>query len=237
MRKRVCHHTFLYPSAAHRLASGLHVDGRCRRGADTIHLGFRYRHLHLYRAHVKNRHHSLRGQCRLAGLHSLASHDAAHGSHKPAVGQILPRHFQLRLSLSHAALNLHPLRFGQRTGLVQHRHALQAVVGLCHRGLSTGQHIACLCIVHLGNQLSAAYSLPLAHQHTAHHTHTREAHRRCLALLYDTHVLLSRSTGLGRHHLRLHPRRLFHLRLLFLAAAAHLHHHGQGRQHHFCFHS
>ena len=105
---------------------------------------------------------------------------------------------------------------------MQHGVALQGVVGLCHLSLSSREHVARLCIVHLGNQLAAAHSLSFPDQHALHHAHAGETDGRSLVLFHDAHIRLSVHAGTCRHHFGRHSRRGFLSapRLLFLSAAA-----------------
>ena len=97
----------------------------------------------------------------------------------------------MRFSLSHLALNLHPLHLGQRSVVVQHLEARQCVVGLRHLRLGTTQQVAGLRVVHLRNQLTFAYGLTFVHQHPLDDSHACKAHSGSLSFFHNSHISLS----------------------------------------------
>ena len=232
-------HAFLNGAALEGAADGFDVYGCGRVAAEGCHLALGHGNLHLDAADVEDADDGLRGQRCLAGLHEALAYDAAHGSFQAAVGHVAACDGELGAGLIDLALHLHPLCLGHRALVVEELVARQGVLGLPVLCLGGSEHVAGLCVVEFGDELSAAYGLSFAHGHALQRTHRGVADDGRLVLFDDADIRAALSRlGIALHDLRLHAYGLL-LPLLCLLAAGR---HQQGQQpidvsccFHFCY--
>ena len=105
---------------------------------------------------------------------------------------------------------------------MEHPVAFQGIVGLSSLSLSSSKQIAGLCVIHLSNQLTFAYTLTLTDKHALDNTHTGKTYGSTLTFLNNTHIRLTAVVGGSAHYFGLYPCRGFlHVFFLIAIAASH----------------